>query len=149
MVVCLQLPAANCQDRPLRKIGSAFCFRKPLFGSCCSDWHTLRLLTLTKVVGCHGNLQSVCGVPGSQIVRMQHHRRIVDENVQLSLPMHELLHKVPHGRQRRHVQLQLPTQTNLITYFIRRQRFLVMITMIVMIITLFLVACLIFVVVFV
>ena len=26
MAVCLQLPAANCQNRALRKIGSAFTF---------------------------------------------------------------------------------------------------------------------------
>ena len=41
MAVCLQLPAANCQDRALRKIGSTSRFRQQDFGSCCPDWHAL------------------------------------------------------------------------------------------------------------
>ena len=32
MAVCLQMPAANCQDRALRKIGSTFRFRQLLPG---------------------------------------------------------------------------------------------------------------------
>jgi len=41
--VCLQLLAADCQERPLRNSNSAVCHRQPILASSCADWHTHRL----------------------------------------------------------------------------------------------------------
>lgn len=66
----------------------------------------------TEMVGGHGDLQSVGGVSLSQIPSTKHHRCIIYENIQLSLPTHELLHKVPHRWQRCQVELQLQSKFN-------------------------------------
>jgi len=39
--ICLQLLAADCQERPLRNSHSAVCQRQPISVSSCADWHTL------------------------------------------------------------------------------------------------------------
>jgi len=69
-------------------------------------------LKATEMVGGHGDLQSVGGVSLSQIPSTEHHCCVVYENIQLSLPTHEILHKVPHRRERWQVELQLQNKFN-------------------------------------
>jgi len=53
MAVCLQLPAANCQDIALRKIGSTSRFRQLLPGLtrslCCSMLSNYNVFTFERV----------------------------------------------------------------------------------------------------
>jgi len=70
-----------------------------------------KLLKATEMIGCHGDLQAIGSVPGSQIARVQHHCCIVNQNIQFPLLLHELLHEVSHRCQWCQIYLQLQNHT--------------------------------------
>ena len=53
---------------------------------------------VTKMVGCHGELEALWRRPARQVLETGTHAGVVDEHVQLPFPPRELLHELPNRR---------------------------------------------------